>query len=114
MIEAAGISTICLATIPVFTASVGAPRIAAIQHPMGRTVGMAGDAETQREVVRATLQAVEKIEEPGGRVDLPFEWPEPDRQAKRHRAPAPPIARLIMKKPWLLLKFIAGEIPESE
>jgi len=80
---------------------------------MGRTVGPPGDAKTQREVLGSTLAALEQIEDPGGVVHLPFEWPEPVRQAKKHRAPPPPVVKLIMKKPWLLLNFISGDIPDS-
>lgn len=113
VIEEAGISTITLSPIPDFTASVGAPRVAAISHPMGRIMGPPGDARTQREVLRAALKALVEIKTPGEVVHLPFEWPEPTRQAKKHRAAPPPVVKLIMKKPWLLLKFISGDIPEG-
>jgi D-proline reductase (dithiol) PrdB len=112
-IEAAGISTITLSTIPDFTASVGVPRIAAIEHPLGRPFGQAGDAEGQRAVLRATLRALADIDTPGGRVDLPFEWPQPPGKARSEARQMPPIASLMMRKPWLLARFIAGDIPDD-
>ncbi len=105
-------TTITLSPIPEFTASVGAPRVAGISHPLGRTMGPPGDADTQGAVLRATLEALQTIKTPGKTVHLPFQWPEPTRAAKKFRAPMPPIAKLIMKKPWLLLKFMAGDIPD--
>ena len=111
-IEAAGISTITLSTIPDFTASVGAPRIAGIAYPQGRSVGQPHDVEGQRAVVRATLRALVEITEPGGRVDLPFEWPEPPGRVRSHPPEPPPIARLIKRRPWLLKRFIDGDIPD--
>ena len=41
-IEAAGISTISLSMMPELTQSVGVPRIAAIEHPFGLTLGLPG------------------------------------------------------------------------
>lgn len=112
-VESAGISTITLSTIPDFTASVSAPRIAAIEHPLGRPFGQPGDAEGQRAVLRAALRALVEIDKPGGRVDLPFEWPEPPGKARSEGRRMPPIARLMMRKPWLLARFIAGDIPDE-
>jgi D-proline reductase (dithiol) PrdB len=56
--EAAGFSTISLSMIPEPTASTGAPRIAAVEHPFGLTLGSPGDVGGQLAVLRATLKAL--------------------------------------------------------
>jgi D-proline reductase (dithiol) PrdB len=112
-IEEAGISTITLSTIASFTASVGAPRVAAIEHPLGRAFGQPGDHEGQRQVLRATLEALAGIDRPGTVVDLPFEWPEPPSRTRWHPKEPPPIARLFRRKPWLFPKLLSGRIPSA-
>jgi D-proline reductase (dithiol) PrdB len=109
VLEQAGVATISLSPIPALTAAVGAPRVAAIAHPLSCTVGAVGDAAGQRAVLRATLEALATIETPGTVVDLPFVWSGP-RVRGLPRKP-PPIARLMLRKPWLLAKLLAAEIP---
>jgi D-proline reductase (dithiol) PrdB len=111
-IEAAGTSTICLSNIAAFTASVGAPRVAAIEHPGSQPLGPPGDAERQREILAATLDALLSIETPGQVVDLPFEWPKGVRRGMPRKLP--PIAKLLMLKPWLLPRFASGDIPDPK
>ena len=111
--EAAGLTTLTLSTIADLTASVGAPRVAAIEYPQGRPLGQPGDAEGQREVLRAALAAVREIEQPGGVVHLPFEWPEPRSRVKSAAPVPPPIGKLLKRKPWLVRNLFAREIPRS-
>ncbi|MCP4201012.1 MAG: hypothetical protein GY769_03670 [bacterium] len=95
--------------MPELTAAVGAPRVVGIGYPGSLPFGEPGDAEGQRAVLRASLEAAAKLREPGRRLDLPFEWPE---KARIPRPPKPPpITRAIMKRPWLFLKLLKGEIP---
>ncbi len=42
---------------------------------------------------------------------LPFEWPERRSEAIREPDPAPPIARLLTRKPWLLRRLVSGRLP---
>jgi len=91
--------------IPERTASAGAPRIAAIEHPFGVTLGRPGDASGQREVLRAALKAMEATAEPGGVAHLPFEWPSTEKLASGPPA-APPIARHLVPHPWDLPRFL--------
>lgn len=112
-IEAAGISTIALSTVPDLTASVGVPRVAAIEHPLGRPLGEAGDRGGQLAVLRATLDALASISEPGTVVHLPFEWAEPPRRVRWHPAEPPPIAKLLKRKPWLFPRLLAREVTAS-
>lgn len=98
--------------MPGFTASVGTPRIAAIEYPFSRPLGQVGDADGQRRVLRAALEVLSTAREPGTVVHLPFEWPEPPRQVRTHARELPPITRLLLRKPWLYLKLVSGDIPE--
>lgn len=98
--------------LPAFTRVVGTPRVAGVAHPFGRPIGLVGDRDGQRGVLRAALHALEVIDRPGGAVQLPFVWPEPAAKARGTLKEPPPIAKLLRHKPWLLLKFLAGETPD--
>ena len=107
--EAAGLSTVVLSVMPEITASVAAPRVAGIGYPLGRPLGLPGDAEGQRAVLRAALGVLETLEPPGGRIDLDFE--PPHRRGRLHPKEPPPIVKLLRRRPWLLARFMAGNIP---
>ena len=100
--------------IPAFTAATGVPRLAAVGYPMSRPMGRPGDAGGQREVLRAMLRLLETAREPGTVEELPFTWPETPAQARKGADVQPPIAQLLARKPWLLPRFYAGDIPEEE
>lgn len=104
-IEAAGFSTISMSMIPELTASAGAPRVAAIEHPFGMTVGLPGDAGGQLAVLRAALRAMEAMAAPSAVVHLPFEWISTEKLALSPPAP-PPIARYLIRHPWDLPRFL--------
>ncbi len=110
-IEGAGFSTIALSMMPELTASVGVPRIAAIEHPFGLTLGSPGDAPRQLEVLRASLRALEEISQPGGIVHLPFEW-NSSVKLNTHAPKPPPIARYLRLHPWHFSKFLNRMPPE--
>jgi D-proline reductase (dithiol) PrdB len=110
VIERAGISTISLSNIAALTASTGAPRVAAIEHPGSQPLGPPDDAERQRAVLTAALEALAGITEPGALVHLPFTWPRGAPRGRLRRPP--PIATTIMKRPWLLRRLISGDIPK--
>ncbi len=110
-LEAAGLTTIILSNIPDLTASIGAPRIAAIEYPFGRTVGQCGDSAGQKAVLRATLEAVVEIDHPGGVRHLPFEWPEPPKRARTHPPQPPPIAQYLRTHPWHLPNLLTRNVP---
>ncbi len=105
-------STITLSPMPDFTASVGAPRVAAIGYPPGLTVGQPGDVAGQTAVLRATLAALESIEQPGEVVDLPFEWPLSVKETHNHPKEPPPIVKAIKRRPWLYRNLMNGNIPK--
>ncbi len=109
-IEEAGISTVSLSPIHDFTASVGAPRVAAIEYPLGQTFGPPGDVAGQAEVLRATLDVVVAAQGPGT-VHLPFEWHEPANRRGSEPPEPPPIAQLLKKKPWLIPRLLERDPP---
>jgi hypothetical protein len=111
-IEAAGFSTISLSMMPELTASVGVPRIAAIEHPFGLTLGLPGDAARQLAVLRATLRALEGASQPGTVVHLPFDWNSSEK-LNLYPPELPPIARFLRRHPWYVPKFLSRIPPEA-
>jgi hypothetical protein len=99
--------------VPELTAAMGAPRVAAIDFPFGRPLGQPGDADTQREVLRATLMALRNAKVPGTVTDLPFQWPEPAAEVHWHPKEPSPIGRLLASNPSLFKRLVAGEIPAA-
>ena len=110
-LEFAGFSTISLTPVPDLTASVSVPRIAAIEFPLGRTLGQPCDSSGQIAVLEATLGALERIQTPGEIVHLPFEWPESPKEVRNHPPEDPPIARYIARNPWFLPRLFSRNIP---
>ncbi len=98
---------------PVFnlTASVGAPRVAAIEHPMGRPMGRPGDASGQSEVLRQTLAVAATAQTPGAVVHLPFRWAGPRSNAIAEAEGDAPIVKLLLRKPWLLPRLFSRDVP---
>ena len=111
-IEAANFTTISLSMIPELTASTGIPRLAAIEHPFGLTLGLPDDAARQLAVLRGALRALVEIPLPGEIVHLPFDW---DFTLKVNTEPPelPPIARYLTLHPWQLPKFFNRTPPEK-
>ena len=97
--------------MPELTASVGVPRIAAIEHPFGLTLGPPGDVARQLEVLRYTLRALEVISQAGDVVHLPFEWKSRDKLSMYPPEP-PPIARYLRRHPWHIPKFLSRTPPQ--
>lgn len=95
IIEEAGISTICVNMVPDYSRAYGFPRVAALEYPFSLTLGRPGDREGQLQVIRAALQALLEIREPGGIIHLPFEWPEDPATVDIHPPEPSPIAKLI-------------------
>jgi hypothetical protein len=93
------------------TAAVCVPRIAAIEYPFGRTLGLPGDRDGQRAVLRSALHAVETLAAPGGIVHLPFEWPQTKKEAEAHPDPPPPIVSHIQGHIWDLPRLLYRKVP---
>lgn len=99
--------------IPDLTASVGVPRLAAIEHPFGLTLGLPGDVARQLAVLRGALRALVEMSGPGEAVHLlPFEW-NPNQKLDTDPPEAPPIARYLTRHPWQLPKFLNRTPPDA-
>lgn len=98
--------------IPEFTVSVGGPRVAGIDYPFGRPMGLPGDRAGQRAVLQAALEVLTAVRIPGTVVQLPFRWPQDPREAGGEPPVPPPIVQLLKRKPWLALRLLAHDIPE--
>ena len=70
-IEEAGIPTIIIAALPPVVRQTGTPRAVA---PLVPNAGGPHNVEQQTQIVKATLEQLEKIETPGKIVPLPFEY----------------------------------------
>ncbi len=64
-IEEAGVPTVSLSNLRGATLRVRPPRALLTRFPRGQTVGPAGDAATQRAVVRAALELLATAREAG-------------------------------------------------
>ncbi len=98
--------------IPELTASTGIPRLAAIEHPFGLTLGLPDDAARQLAVLRGALRALAEIPLPGEIVHLPFDW-DFTRKVNTEPPELPPIARYLTRHPWQLPKFFNRTPPEK-
>ena len=98
--------------MPEVALAVSAPRIAAIEYPLGRTLGQPGDAAGQLAVLRAILTALESIQTPGGIVHLPFEWPDLPGDKFGEPPSPPPIVGHILRHPWHLPRLLNRDVPE--
>lgn len=101
-----------LTPIPALAQAVCAPRVAAIEYPLGRTLGLPGDAAGQMTVLRAVLAALEHMRTPGAVVHLPFAWVDETKPAAGERLEDPPIVRHIMRHPWQLPRLLRRDVPE--
>ena len=110
-IEAAGMSTIILSNVPELTTAVSVPRLAAIEFPFGMQFGSPGDDATQMAILRATLQLMETMAEPGTAVDLPFSWTQPEPRLRLHPPQPPPISKYLIRHPWLFPRLLKRDIP---
>jgi hypothetical protein len=73
-IEARGIPTISLSNNPTNTARVRPPRWAVVRFPRGSMLGEPGNRDKQTRVLRDVLEALLRIDSPGGHVELPYRW----------------------------------------
>ncbi len=96
VIEAAGISTVMVTTMPDVTERVGAPRIVGVEFPFGHMLGHAGEREEQMSVIRDALRVLRDAGEPNTVEHLPYEWPDAERWKREWHPsePAPIIAFL--------------------
>ena len=87
-IEAAGIPTVTVTTMPAVAAAMRAPRIVGVEFPFGHPFGMPGDAATQRRVLETALTVLSGAAAFGTRIDVDVAWPQPLKEAYRSWQPA--------------------------
>jgi hypothetical protein len=97
--------------IPEFTASVGAPRVAGIEFPFGRPLGLPGDRAGQRAVLTAALEVVSRAGAWDG-APAALRLAAIPHDARADPPVPPPIVQLVKRKPWLAVKLLARDIPE--
>ena len=73
-IEEVGIPTIIIAALPPVVRQTGTPRAVAPLVPMGANAGGPNNIEMQYNIVKDTLEQLEKIESAGKIVSLPYEY----------------------------------------
>ena len=78
LVEAAGISTLCMSSALDISRSVNPPRTAFLDYPLGHTTGKPGEPVLQREIMLQALAAFTALAEPGSVQMLPFKWSEDD------------------------------------
>jgi hypothetical protein len=113
-IEAAGLSTVTLSSIPDLTSVVGVPRLAAIEYPLGYLLGQPGDRMGQLAVLRSTLHALAEMTRPGSITYLRFEWPASARRLSARPPKTPPISKYLLRHPWLIPNLFSRQVPAPQ
>jgi D-proline reductase (dithiol) PrdB len=98
VIEAAGIATICVNMIPGLSHAYGFPRVAALEFPFSMPLGRPDDRAGQLQVIRAALQALTTMTEPGSVVHLPFEWSDDPVALQSHPTEPAPLGKALLQR----------------
>jgi hypothetical protein len=97
-IEAAGIPTVIVTTMPAVADERRAPRIVGVEFPFGHPFGMPHDSDMHRRVLELALRVLAGGAAFGTRVDVDLEWPVPLREAYRSwqpKEPSPVVRKLL-------------------
>ena len=76
VVEEAGIPTVVVSTGRDLSAQVKAPRTVFVNFPMGNPFGRPFDTIQQRAILLDVFHALERVQEGGASIDLPYEWGE--------------------------------------
>jgi D-proline reductase (dithiol) PrdB len=82
-LDEAGLATISLTLVRQITEMVKPSRALYVEHPFGHTFGDLHDCELQRRILLDSLNAAEKITEPGAIIELPYKWTKDDLREKQ-------------------------------
>jgi hypothetical protein len=99
--EAAGICSVLVTNMPVWSERIGVPRTVAVEFPYGHAFGRPGDDAMQMRVIEAALGLLESAISPGEVVAMDVEWPQSLDEAKRDwqpLEPSPIVARMIAQR----------------
>jgi len=99
-LEAAGLSTVLVTMMPVWSERIGVPRTVGVEFPFGHPLGRPGDRETQMTVIRSALSMLAEAQGPGEIRELDLTWPQPLDEAKRDwQPPEPsPIVKMMLEQ----------------
>ena len=89
-LEAAGLSTILVTSMPFWAEKIGVPRTLAVEFPFGHTLGQPHDAAQQMRVIRRALAVLETAQAPDTIVHSPETWPTPQKKAMENWQPGEP------------------------
>jgi hypothetical protein len=64
-VEEAGLPSVIIASLPTIAAQSGAPRVLAVDTPMGAALGDPADPDQQRAILAEALALLEHAVEPG-------------------------------------------------
>ena len=97
-IEAAGIPTVVVTMMPQTAVELVTPRVVGVEFPFGHPFGWPGNRTMQRRVLETAVTVLAGAAEPGTRVDVDIEWPQPRGEAYKAWQPAeasPIVARML-------------------
>jgi D-proline reductase (dithiol) PrdB len=94
LFEDAGMPTVLVTNMPIWSERIGVPRSLAVEFPFGHILGQAGNRDLQRRVILHALDLLERAAGPGVIEHFPEPWPEPVEAGRRASLPEtpPPIA----------------------
>lgn len=101
LFEAAGICSVLVTNMPVWSERIGVPRTVGGEFPYGHAFGRPGDRAMQMRVIEAALGLLESAASPGEAVAVDIEWPQLLDEAKRDwqpLEPSPIVARMIEQR----------------
>jgi hypothetical protein len=64
-VEDAGLPSVIIASLPTIAAQSGAPRVLAVDTPMGAALGAPNDADQQRDILAQAIALLENADRPG-------------------------------------------------
>ena len=89
-IEASGIPTVTVTMMPKTAEQMQAPRVVGVEFPFGHPFGQPGGQAVQRLVLETAVRVLAGAPQPGTRVDIDLEWPQPRGEAYKAWQPAEP------------------------
>ena len=90
VIEAAGIPTVTVTMMPVFSEKYHSSRFLGVEFPYGHSFGMPHDLAMQTNTLRSSLELLTAATGAETRVDLDTEWPVDRKEAYKNWQPAEP------------------------
>jgi hypothetical protein len=87
-LEAAGLPTVTVTTMPDVADALGAPRVVGVEFPFGHPFGWPGAEGVQRRVLATAVTVLAGAARAGTRVDIDTAWPVSRAEAYKSWQPA--------------------------